>query len=182
MFSPFWPSSTSTLCCATFDLAPLLRESVECEGTEEDEHAYASHTRESSPAGTSEEPPVLDVSGVDDLPLIDATGVDEFSPSSSPRPRKRVRLEDIPKRNGHRHAKRQKQRDAAHARTGHVAQQATLLAQVAANRAANTTIHATLDATDLPAARGGYSAKGGKARGDKKRRSLAEITRFWDIF
>ncbi|KAJ7126502.1 hypothetical protein C8R43DRAFT_958011 [Mycena crocata] len=163
-FSPYWPSSTDALCSATFDLGPLLRESIAREGTEEEDTALF-----------PPQPPLVDDQGVDDLPVIDDSGVDEFSPASAPRPAKRVRLEDVPRRNGHRHAKRQKQREAAFARTGHVAQQPTLLAQVAANAAAKAAIHATLDATNLDTARGAYAGKKGDLHGGKKRRTLAEI-------
>ncbi|KAJ7179980.1 hypothetical protein C8R43DRAFT_1117322 [Mycena crocata] len=160
-FSPYWPSSTDVLCSSTFDLAPLLRESLAREGMEADNAEPPS--------------PLTDENGVDDLALVDDAGIDDFSPGSAPRPAKRVRLEDVPRRNGHRHAKRQKQRDAAFARTGHVAQQPTLLAQVAANKAANTVIPTTLDAADLPTAHGAYAAKKGDTHGSKKRRTLAEV-------
>ncbi|KAJ7155576.1 hypothetical protein C8R43DRAFT_1000503 [Mycena crocata] len=165
VFSPFWPPSAVTLQSLSFDLAPLLRAAIAREGGEADE-------LEEDELNTVDDLPLLDQSGVDDGPLA-AGGPSRDPPSRSPSPPpKRPRLDKVPTRNHHRHLKRRRTRDIEK-EGGPVRRQATLLAQVAANK--DHALIAPLDALDLPVARGGYSAKVGDTYGSKKRRTLAEV-------
>ncbi|KAJ7157520.1 hypothetical protein C8R43DRAFT_1125210 [Mycena crocata] len=171
VFSPFWPESTAALRSTTFDFAPLLRDSIQREGNPEDYERLPG----------LDEPPLLDQAGVDDLPLLDGSSIDECWPPAvppppappSPPPPKRVRLDSVPGRNHHRHLKRRRVRDSDFDASGHLIKQSTLLAQVATSK--SRALSAALDATTLPAAAGGYTAKTGDKRGSKKRRSLTEV-------
>ncbi|KAJ6543752.1 hypothetical protein DFH09DRAFT_1321937 [Mycena vulgaris] len=155
VFSPFWPLTAQTLVSRDFDFEPLLRQAVARE-------VDAGDDVEDFPSEAA------DPDASDDLDGIDDSNPATFRPSPSPSPsppRKRVKrevkLEDIPKRNHHRHAKRRDQRNAAiHARGQRV-------------------LPSTLDASSLPSAHGAYAAKIEDAQskyGSKKRRSLTELT------
>ncbi|KAJ7192618.1 hypothetical protein GGX14DRAFT_379917 [Mycena pura] len=107
---------------------------------------------------------------MNNLDGIDDTNPATFRPPPSPKPPKRARLENIPKRNHHRHAKRRDKRNTA----PQTPRPATLRDCVSDGVA----IHATLDAFTLPTTHGAYAAKAEDSRskyGHKKRRTLSEL-------
>ncbi|KAJ6599944.1 hypothetical protein DFH09DRAFT_1303296 [Mycena vulgaris] len=164
VFSPFWPPSTTALCSAAFDLAPLLRDSLAREDEADDE--------------VEDFPSAFDTP--QDAPIDDFDTVDDVRPTApsltrSPSP-KRVRLEDIPLRPSHRHRKRRDKRNAKTQTKGQIPCLATVQAQVSAATALTAPLE--FDASTLPSAHGGYAAKNEtrKAKlGSKKPRTLAEL-------
>ncbi|KAJ7702802.1 hypothetical protein B0H17DRAFT_1327163 [Mycena rosella] len=160
VFSPFWPPSATTLCAATFDVAPLLCESVDFQ------YKYA-------------EDEVPDCPSDDEAPADELNSIDEESPHSCPRSRspscKRVQLQDVLLHVNHRHEKHHDKRQQATVKDGQVARAATLRKQLALS---SKPIPSELDTTTLPTAHGAYSAKPEdkkERRGGNKRRLLIEL-------
>ncbi|KAJ7066859.1 hypothetical protein B0H15DRAFT_958294 [Mycena belliarum] len=160
VFAAFWPSSATALCAKTFDVAPLMRSAFQFESTYDDDLPDAPSDQELAEAA--------------ELRNIDE---DHPAPSRSPSPRpKRVRLDDVPIRLKHRKLKRRDARQQATVTLGQAPRAATLRDHILASSSAP--IPCQLDATDLPAAHGAYTAKNeGKKekQGSQKRRSLAEL-------
>jgi hypothetical protein len=121
----------------------------------------------------------IDETPADDFDTIDDENPPSFRPSPPPSPppkrvKREVKLEDIPKRNHHRHGKRRDRRNTTIRANGHVARPATLKDHVSDRNA----IHSTLDASTLPSTHGAYAAKVEDTRskyGSKKRRTLTEL-------
>ncbi|KAJ7635424.1 hypothetical protein B0H17DRAFT_1149698 [Mycena rosella] len=133
VFSPFWPPSATALCAATFDVAPLLRKSVELQSK------YADDKVPDVPSDN--EPPTDD----------ELNSIDEESPHPHPRssslPSKHVRLEDVPRRLNHHHDERRDKRHQATVKDGQVPQAQTLRDQVASS---SKPIPSKIDATPCP--------------------------------